>query len=256
MKIIRFLDDHKIQYGVVQGEEVLTVHGDIFAAPPALRYGSRNVKLDEVKLLPPCQPGKVVAVGLNYADHAREANMSIPDEPVIFIKPSSTVIGPLAEIVYPPSSRRVDYEAELALIVGRQARNVSQAEAAHYILGYTCSNDVTARDLQHKDGQWTRSKSFDSFCPLGPWIITDLDTSDLAISCRVNGQVQQTGSTRDMIFKPTELLSFISQIMTLEAGDVIMTGTPAGIGPLQPGDVVEVEIADIGVLRNPVVASV
>jgi 2-keto-4-pentenoate hydratase/2-oxohepta-3-ene-1,7-dioic acid hydratase in catechol pathway len=254
LKIIRFLDDDKAKYGVVKGEEVLIVHDDIFADPAASKYGPRTVKLDEVKLLAPCQPGKVVAVGLNYADHARETNLPIPDEPVIFIKPSSAVIGSLEEIVYPSSSRQVDYEAELALIVRDTPRNVSPAEAATYILGYTCGNDVTARDLQRKDGQWTRSKSFDSFCPLGPWIITDLDTSDLAISCRVNGQVQQTGSTRDMIFNPAELLSFISRIMTLEAGDVIMTGTPAGIGPVQPGDVVEVEIAGIGVLRNPVVA--
>ncbi len=252
MKIARFLDDDQIKYGRVKGEDIFIAHDDDISS--ALRYGPRKVKLDEVKLLAPCQPGKVVAVGLNYADHARETNLPIPDEPVIFLKPASAVIGPLEEIVCPPSSRRVDYEAELALIVGRRARNVSVAEAAHYIFGYTCSNDVTARDLQRQDGQWTRSKSFDSFCPLGPWTVTDLDASDLAISCRVNGQVRQAGSTRDMIFSPAELLSFISHIMTLEAGDVIMTGTPAGIGPIQPGDVVEVEIDGIGVLRNPVVA--
>jgi 2-keto-4-pentenoate hydratase/2-oxohepta-3-ene-1,7-dioic acid hydratase in catechol pathway len=207
-----------------------------------------------VKLAPPCQPTKVVALGLNYADHAAEAGLPLPEQPIIFLKPPTTLIGHLEQIIYPSMSQQVDYEAELAVVIGRRAKNVPTHKARHYILGYTCGNDVTARDLQQKDGQWTRSKSFDTFCPLGPWIVTDLNPSSLAITCRVNGKVRQAGNTADMVFEVWHLVSFISRVMTLEPGDVIMTGTPAGVGPLSPGDVVEVEIEGIGTLKNEVVS--
>jgi 2-keto-4-pentenoate hydratase/2-oxohepta-3-ene-1,7-dioic acid hydratase in catechol pathway len=223
-----------------------------------------------VRLGAPCQPTKIVALGLNYADHATESGLPLPEQPIIFLKPPTAVIGHLGQIIYPATSQRVDYEAELAVVIGRRAKNVPSHKTRHYILGYTCGNDVTARDLQQKDytcgndvtardlqqkdGQWTRSKSFDTFCPLGPWIVTDLNPSKLAVICRVNGQVRQTGNTADMIFKVWDLVSFISRVMTLEPGDVIMTGTPAGVGPLSPGDVVEVEIKGIGTLQNEVVS--
>ncbi|MEW6545815.1 MAG: fumarylacetoacetate hydrolase family protein [Bacillota bacterium] len=207
---------------------------------------------DEAELICPVEPGKVVAVGLNYRDHAHEVGAVLPEEPVLFVKPATAVIGPGAAILLPPVSRRVDYEAELAVVIGRRAKRVAVGQAPDYVLGYTCGNDVTARDLQQKDGQWTRSKSFDTFCPLGPWVVPGLDPAALQVVCRVNGKVRQQGNTRDLIFPVAELVSFVSGIMTLEPGDVLLTGTPAGIGPLEPGDLVEVEIEGVGVLSNPV----
>jgi 2-keto-4-pentenoate hydratase/2-oxohepta-3-ene-1,7-dioic acid hydratase in catechol pathway len=217
--------------------------------------GDAVAPLEQVELLAPCQPGKIVAVGLNYRAHADESGHQVPDEPVIFMKPPTAVIGPGAAIVYPAHlSQRVDYEAELAVVIGRRARHVRREEASEYVLGCTCANDVTARDLQQRDGQWTRSKSFDTFCPLGPWIVPDLDVSDLAVRSRVNGELRQDGRTSDMLFPVEELVAFVSAVMTLEPGDVILTGTPAGIGPLLPGDRVTVEIEGIGTLANEVVA--
>ncbi|MGC8836899.1 MAG: fumarylacetoacetate hydrolase family protein [Anaerolineae bacterium] len=209
---------------------------------------------EEFRLLAPCAPTKVLAVGLNYAAHAAEAGMEVPEEPVFFLKPPSAVIGPEEAIVYPKLSRRVDYEAELAVVIGRRARRVAPEEALDYVLGYTCGLDVTARDLQRSDGQWTRAKGFDTFCPLGPWIVPDLDPHDLLVECRVNGQVRQRARTSDLIFPVEDLIHRASLVMTLEPGDVLLTGTPSGIGPLQPGDEVEVEIEGIGILRNVVVA--
>ncbi|MGQ9780523.1 MAG: fumarylacetoacetate hydrolase family protein [Bacillota bacterium] len=208
---------------------------------------------EEARLLAPVMPSKVVAVGLNYRDHAMEMGEEIPEEPRIFLKPSTSVIGPGEAIVLPPISRRVDYEAELAVVIGRTACHVRPEEASSYILGYTCLNDVTARDLQKKDVQWTRAKSFDTFCPLGPVVETELDPRDLAIVARVNGVVRQSSRTANLIFPVPELLSFISQVMTLLPGDVIATGTPPGVGPLSPGDRVEIEIEGLGILANPVV---
>jgi 2-keto-4-pentenoate hydratase/2-oxohepta-3-ene-1,7-dioic acid hydratase in catechol pathway len=206
-----------------------------------------------VTLQAPCQPTKIVAVGQNYAAHAAELGSAVPPEPILFLKPPSAVIGPGAAIAYPQHlSEQVDHEAELAVVMGRRAYRVRRDEAERYILGYTCANDVTARDLQRRDGQWTRSKSFDTFCPLGPWIVVGLDTSDLAVRCRVNGELRQDGSTRDMVFGVNELVAAISAVMTLLPGDVILTGTPSGIGPLQPGDRVAVEVEGIGVLENHV----
>lgn len=211
-----------------------------------------SYELEEVKLLPPSVPTKVVCVGLNYLEHARELRMDLPDEPIIFLKPPSAVVGHDDEIILPEMSRRVDYEGELAVVISRRCRRISADEADDYILGYTCFNDVTARDLQQKDGQWTRSKSFDTFAPVGPWVaqMSVEDAEDLSISTRVNGETRQRSNTSDLIFGVAELVEFVSSIMTLEPGDVIATGTPPGVGRLESGDIVEVEIEGIGLLRN------
>ena len=210
--------------------------------------------LDQAEaFLPPCTPSKVVAVGLNYRDHAREVGLAIPGEPLLFIKPSTSVIGHGEPVRYPAvMTRRVDYEAELGVVIGRRCRNVTPGEALEFVLGYTCANDVTARDLQTKDGQWTRSKSFDTFCPLGPFVVAGIDPSDLEIRMLLNGKVVQHSRTCNFIFPVNVLVSFISNVMTLEPGDVVITGTPAGIGPVNRGDVMQVEIEGIGTLENRV----
>jgi 2-keto-4-pentenoate hydratase/2-oxohepta-3-ene-1,7-dioic acid hydratase in catechol pathway len=197
-------------------------------------------------------PTKIIAIGLNYLDHAKEFNMEIPEYPLIFMKPPTAVIGNGETILYPSQTKELHYEGELGIVIGKKTRNVSVEEAKHYIAGYTCANDVTARDLQRLDGQWTRSKSFDTFCPLGPKITKNIDPTNLAIATRVNGVVKQNSNTNQMIFNAFKLVSFISAIMTLMPGDIISTGTPPGVGELQVGDVVEVEIEGIGVLRNTV----
>jgi 2-keto-4-pentenoate hydratase/2-oxohepta-3-ene-1,7-dioic acid hydratase in catechol pathway len=206
--------------------------------------------------LPPIlRPGKIVAVGRNYADHARELGNEPPAEPILFLKPPSAVIGPDDAIVLPRMSQRVDYEAELAIVIARRAKDIDAARWRDYVAGFTCANDVTARDLQKRDVQFTRGKGFDTFLPLGPLVVADLDVSDLAVRCRLNGETRQEGRTSSMIFPPGELLAFITAVMTLEQGDVILTGTPAGVGPMADGDIVEVEIEGIGVLSNRVTAS-
>ena len=194
-----------------------------------------------------------MAVGLSYRDHAAEFGHPVPEEPILFLKPLTALIGPGDRIVYPAISQRVDYEAELAIVMKRKGRNIPRGQALRYVLGYTCHNDVTARDLQKKDGQWTRAKSFDTFAPLGPCIATGLDPHRLHIEARVNGEVRQSFNSDQLIFDVPTLVAFISQVMTLYPGDVIATGTPPGVGPLKRGDVVEVEVEGIGVLRNPVV---
>jgi 2-keto-4-pentenoate hydratase/2-oxohepta-3-ene-1,7-dioic acid hydratase in catechol pathway len=205
------------------------------------------------KLLAPALPGKIIAVGLNYRDHALEMGLVLPDEPIVFMKPSTSVIGPGDEIIYPAQSNRVDYEAELAVVISKQCRKVRVHEAGDVILGYTCFNDVTARDLQVKDGQWTRAKSFDTFAPLGPWIVTDIaDPNNLAITSRLNGEIKQSSNTNNLIFNVFALIEFISSAMTLEKWDIIATGTPAGIGPMVRGDEVEIAIEGIGALTNRV----
>lgn len=251
MRIVRLQTTQGPGYGVVEGEDVYTLQGEVFGH---FETGPRMVALEDAHILPPCTPSKIVAIGRNYAEHIHEMAHDIPDEPIIFLKPPSAVIGHLDAIVYPAMSQRVDHEGELAVIIGRPCHLVEPGQARQYILGYTCANDVTARDLQRKDSQWTRGKGFDTFLPLGPFIFTGVDLQHGRIETRVNGQVKQSAQFGDMLFGVDHLISFVSQVMTLRPGDVLLTGTPAGVGPLDPGDVVEVEIAGGGVLRNHVTA--
>lgn len=215
----------------------------------------KTYEMEELEVLPPSNPSKIVCVGLNYHDHAVEVNMKVPDEPVLFMKPPSAIIGQGGKIIYPRSSQRVDYEAELAVIIGKRCKNIDYDRACDVIAGFTCFNDVTARDLQSRDGQWTRAKSFDTFAPVGPFIIpaSDFDPDNAYIKARVNGETKQDSNTSNLIFDVPYLIEFISGIMTLEVGDIIATGTPPGVGELNPGDTVEVEIEGIGTLRNEVV---
>ena len=250
MRLARYRRGGGIHYGALQGEELHELEGAPFGGE-ARRVAA--YRLQEVELLAPVSPQKIVCVGLNYRDHAEEFGLPIPREPVLFMKPPSSLLPHGGDIVCPPMSRRVDYEAELAVICGRRCRHVAPEDAAACILGYTCGNDVTARDLQERDGQWTRAKGFDTFCPLGPFIETELDPAQLSIELRLDGELRQSSSTANMLFAPHELLSFISRIMTLFPGDVIMTGTPGGVGELRPGDSVEVAISGLDPLRNRVV---
>lgn len=249
MKFIRFLINGKEKNGIVIEEDhtVREIKGDFFDKYEILE---NQYSLLEIKYLPPCMPSKIIALGLNYFDHAEEFKLKIPEEPLIFLKPSTAVIGHKENIIYPKMTERLDYEAELGVIIKNKVKNIKPKEVYENILGYTCFNDVTARDLQKKDGQWTRAKSFDTFAPLGPYLVTDLEPNNLEIKLRQNGKVKQHSSTSKMIFKIEETVSFISQIMTLNPGDVIVTGTPSGVGELQVGDVVEVEIEGIGTLTN------
>ncbi len=251
MKIVRYEDGSVIKWGVIEEGGVREMDGEPYGH---FHLTSKMKKLEEVKLLSPCLPSKIVAIGLNYRDHAEEVKLEIPKEPILFLKPSTSVIGPGEAIVYPRMSKRVDYEAELAIVIRKKAKAVPEEKAADYILGYTCLNDVTARDLQPKTGQWTLSKSFDTFAPIGPWIVTDIDPHQLEISTYLNGVRKQHSNTRHLIFSPEKLVSFISEVMTLLPGDVIATGTPSGIGRMAVGDRVEVVIEGIGTLVNVVVA--
>lgn len=217
--------------------------------------GGREYKMEEVMIMPPCMPTKIVCVGCNYVEHAKELNERIPDEPILFLKPPSSLLAYGENIIYPKRSKQVDYEAELAIVIGRRTRNVKADKAKHHIMGYTCFNDVTARDIQRKDIQWTRAKSFDTFSPIGPFIATDIDPTSLNIKARLNGHVKQNSNTRDMIFGVYRLVEFISGVMTLETGDVIATGTPPGVGPMNVGDTIEVEVEGVGVLENKVASS-
>ena len=237
-------------YGVITGDKIELITGLPW---PDISDPVAALNLADVKILAPVIPSKVVCVGKNYADHAKEMGGEVPAEPVIFIKPNTTVIGEGDYIVLPPQSVNVHHEAELAIVIGALAKNVEVDRANEVIFGYTCANDVTARDLQNSDGQWTRSKSFDTFCPLGPWIETDLDPQDLTISCAVNGEIRQDGNTSDLVRSAREMVSWISHMMTLLPGDVILTGTPAGVSQIVNGDWVTVTIADIGTLTNPVI---
>ncbi|MBC7085918.1 MAG: fumarylacetoacetate hydrolase family protein [Methanomethylovorans sp.] len=232
-------------YGNVDGSKVIgkgNMEGKIF-------------ELSELDILPPSVPTKIICVGLNYHDHAIEVNMPVPKEPVIFLKPPSAVIGHMDKIVYPSMSEQVDFEAELAVVIGKRCKNIKRKKAADVIAGYTCFNDVTARDLQQRDGQWTRAKSFDTFAPVGPFIVpaTGIDPDNLYIRSRLNGVIKQDSCTSNLIFEIPYLIEFISNIMTLEVGDIIATGTPPGVGSFQPGDVVEIEIEGIGILKNEVI---
>jgi len=201
------------------------------------------------------KPSKIIAIGLNYYDHAEELKMPVPDHPIMFMKPTSAVIKNGQSIIYPRQSKNVHYEGELAIVIGKKARNISKSAAGKYIKGFTCANDITARDIQNIDGQWTRAKSFDTFCPLGPRVVKNIDPKNLDIQTRVNGKARQKSNTKNMIFDVYKLVSFVSSVMTLLPGDVIITGTPPGVGPLKVGDIVEVEIEKIGILKNMVISA-
>ena len=251
MKYIRFLNrENKIGYGILENEMVQPLDGG-FLDPKSKPIGIL-LSLNEISLLAPVEPSKVICVGLNYALHIKEMNHSLPEDPIIFMKAQSSVIGSGAEIIYPKISQSVEYEAELAVVIGKTIKGVSEIKAAEAIFGYTCANDVTARDLQKKDGQWTRAKSFDTFCPIGPWVVTDIDPSHLDIQLLLNGVVKQSSNTQNFISSVPKLVSFISQVMTLNPGDMILTGTPEGVGPMQPGDEVIVRIQKVGELRNTI----
>lgn len=249
MKFARILYDNDIYYSKydIASNMFKLIEGDIF---DFFSYTDTLVNRNEVKILPPCEPTKIVAVGLNYANHANEMRLDIPEFPALFLKPSSSVIGHMDNIIYPDMSGQVDYEAELAIVIGETASYVSESEAKNYILGYTCLNDVTARDLQRLDSQWTRAKGFDTFAPIGPFIETELEPDNADIRLRLNGKIMQESNTSNFIFKTDYLVSAISQIMTLYPGDIITTGTPSGIGAMNIGDTVEVEIDGIGTLTN------
>ena len=250
MKIVRFTTEEKTEYGILSGESIQAIEGEPFSSiNPVDRY----YQLSEVRLLAPCQPSKIIAMGLNYRKHAEEVRAPIPDNPLIFLKPPTSVIGPEENIVYPRSSTRIDYEGELAVVIKKEIRRVSEGEALDYVLGYTCFNDVTARDHQRDDVQWTRGKGFDTFCPLGPCIETELDPTNVNLETWLNGELKQQTNTNDLIYPITTQISFISEVMTLLPGDIIATGTPSGIGPMQPSDTVEIKIESIGTLRNYVV---
>ena len=250
MRIIRYqVKNQPPKFGWVFDENVGEIEGSIFGE---YRRQEAATPLADVKLLSPCLPGKIVCVGRNYVEHARELGNDIPKIPLIFLKPPSSIINPGDPIILPPQSQQVEHEAELVVVMGERGRNIIAEEARNYILGYTVGNDVTPRDLQKTDGQWTRAKGFDTFCSFGPWIETDFDISDALITCKVSGQPRQMGSTRDMVFSVPTLVAFISSVMTLEPGDLIFTGTPAGVGPLKAGDEVVVEIDGLGKLSNPV----
>ncbi len=252
MKIVRIdTDVDDITYGAVEPEGIR-----IYRGTPLVAWEPTETVLawDQARLLAPIIPSKIVCVGKNYADHAAEMDGDVPERPLLFLKPPTSVIGPLQPIRLPADSDEVHHEAELAVVIGKVAKDIPVEDVGLYILGYTAANDVTARDLQRLDGQWTRAKGFDTFCPLGPAIDTELDpTEGLAVSCRVNDDIRQEGSTADLVFGVGELISFITRVMTLLPGDVVLTGTPAGVGPIVAGDRVEVEVEGVGVLVNPVI---
>ena len=249
MKIVRFTFEGRDQYGIVEGDAVRVASGSPF---DRLVPGSQTIPLSEVALLAPCSPSKALCIGLNYRDHAIEFNLPIPTTPVVFIKPSTCVLEPCGLIEKPAMSTRLDYEAELVVVIGKKARHVPAEKAAEYILGYTCGNDVTARDLQPKDGQWTVAKSFDTFLPFGPWIETELAPGAVGVRALLNGVEKQRSSTANLIFPVPELVAYLSQVMTLLPGDIIMTGTPSGVGPMKSGDEIVIEIEGIGRLSNRV----
>ncbi|GIJ28338.1 2-hydroxyhepta-2,4-diene-1,7-dioate isomerase [Micromonospora qiuiae] len=264
MRIVRFAHAKGMSFGVVEGEPETGPQGLTVAEISGHPFGQITFSgvrwaLSDVRLLSPILPSKVVCVGRNYAEHAAEHGSEVPSEPLLFLKPSTAVIGPRDAIRLPEFSKQVEHEAELAVVIGAAgARRADRAAAERAIFGYTCANDVTARDLQRSDGQWTRAKGFDSFCPIGPWITTGLDVTDLEIRCEVGRdpeemEVRQLGRTRDMVFDVPALVSYVSHVMTLLPGDVVLTGTPAGVSPLTEGDTVTVRIEGIGELTNPVV---
>ena len=251
MRIIRYrYRQDPPRYGWVLNDLVGPIEGSIFEN---FRRMEASLPLNQVRLLPPVEPSKIICIGRNYVAHAKEQNVEVPEVPLLFLKPPSSLIGPGAKTILPPQSSQVEHEAELVVVIGRQGRWIQPDDAPLHILGYTVGNDVTARDLQRKDGQWTRGKGFDTFCPLGPWIETEFTDADAIVTCHVNDEMRQMASTRDMVFTVKQLIAYISSVMTLMPGDLIFTGTPAGIGPLQDGDIVTVAVEGIGSLTNPVI---
>ncbi len=252
MKYIRGIWRQREVWGYVEGDEVALLQADAILNEDSAPTGER-APLAEVRLLAPCRPGKIIAVGVNYRDHAAEMKEDVHEEdPVIFLKPPSSVIGPEDEIIRPAQSQRVDFEAECAVVIGHRGKDILREDYDRYVFGYTCLNDVTARDLQAKDGQWTRGKGFDTFCPIGPWIETEFDPTNAMVQSRLNGEIRQNSNTRYFIHPVDRVVEYVSAVMTLEPGDIITTGTPGGIGTLNGGDVIEVEVGGIGTLRNRV----
>ncbi len=252
MRLVRYqIGNETPQYGWALVDSDETFIGPIEGTPfGEFRRLEANLPKDSVHLLAPVQPSKIICIGRNYVAHAREHDSEVPEVPLLFLKPPSSVIGPGDSVILPPQSQQVEHEAELVVVIAKRGRWISPEEALDYLLGYTVGNDITARDLQRRDGQWTRAKGFDTFCPIGPWIETDFDPSDALITCYVNGEMRQMASTRDMVFSVRQLIAYVSSVMTLETGDILFTGTPAGVGPLSDGDVIETTIEGIGTLRN------
>jgi 2-keto-4-pentenoate hydratase/2-oxohepta-3-ene-1,7-dioic acid hydratase in catechol pathway len=252
MRIIRYqIKNEAPKFGWIFEDKVGEIEGNLFGA---YKRKEAQTPLAEVRLLPPSQPTKIVCVGRNYVDHAKEMGNEVPKIPLIFLKPPSSIIADGETISLPPQSKQVEHEAELVVVIGKHGKNITAEEAGGYIFGYTVGNDITARDLQKIDDQWTRAKGFDTFCSFGPWIDTDFDPSDAVVTCRVNGQMRQMASTRDMVFNIGVLIAYVSSIMTLEPGDLLFSGTPAGVGELTDGDEVVVEIEGLARLSNPVKA--
>lgn len=253
MKFARFMTKEKTTHlGWVNDDRIGLVEGDIFGE---YRRLESSLSITGITVLPPVEPGKIICLGRNYVEHAREQGAEVPESPLIFLKAQSAILADRGQIQLPVQSEQVEHEAELVVVIGKKGRWIPVEDAFDYIFGYTIGNDVTARDLQQKDGQWTRAKGFDTFCPIGPWIETELDPSDTLITCRVNSELRQMASTREMVFTVPQIVAYISTVMTLMPGDLIFTGTPAGIGPLTNGDEVEIEIEGIGLLRNSVISS-
>ena len=251
MRIVRYetQDGKKPKYGWLLDDKVGEIGGNIFG-----RYQRKEAEtpLADVKLLAPSEPTKILCVGRNYVEHAKELGNEVPKIPLIFMKPPSSIISNGETIILPPQSAQVEHEGELVVVIGKRGRHITTENSKKHILGYTVGNDVTARDLQNSDSQWTRAKGFDTFCPFGPWIDTEFDPADSVVTCRVNGQMRQMASTRDMVFNVGVLISYISSVMTLESGDLIFTGTPSGVGQLKDGDEVSVEIEGLGEIKNKV----
>ncbi len=248
MRFVKFsMKGFESRHGWIMGEKVGLIEGNLFGE---YRRLEANVDLRSIHLLPPVEPSKIICMGRNYAEHAKEHGAPVPESPLIFLKPPSSIIGPEDTIILPPQSSQVEHESELVIVVGKTGHWIPIEEAKDYIFGYTIGNDVTARDLQNTDGQWTRSKGFDTFCSIGPWIESELDVTDTLITCRVNGELRQMASTREMVFTIPQIITYISSIMTLFPGDLIFTGTPSGVGPLKDRDEVNVEIEGIGNLHN------
>ena len=259
MRIVRFREKNRARYGILSRNTIRGLRGSPFThfhdlGDPSIFDGS-TYALDKVRLLAPCLPSKIVCLGLNYRSHIEEMKLPMPSVPLIFIKPSTAVIGPEDKIVLPRGWQRIDYEGELGVVIGRKAKDVPEEKAKDYVLGYTCFNDVSDRRSQAADGQWTRAKGYDTFAPIGPWIETEADPDNLKLETYLNGELRQSVSTGDLLFDISRLVNFISGVMTLLPGDVIATGTPSGVGPMKPGDAVEITIENIGTLKNFVIAA-